>query len=108
MVNSLANSRCASLAPGLVLTVSINLSISALLFMEKTLSNLGISASSLFNQYWKNSYALVICGSNQIEPPAVLPNLLPSALAKSGTVSAWAAPPSTLRIRSSPATIFPH
>ncbi|CAB4833267.1 unannotated protein [freshwater metagenome] len=46
--------------------------------------------------------------SSQTLPPAVLPNLVPSALASNGTVNACPLPPSTRRIRSSPATIFPH
>ncbi|CAB4612932.1 unannotated protein [freshwater metagenome] len=41
-------------------------------------------------------------------PLAVLPNLLPSDLTNNGTVKACAEPPSTFRIKSRPATIFPH
>ncbi len=66
------------------------------------------SLSSEFSQYWKKAYGDVISGSSQTLPPAVFPNLVPSALVRSGTVKACPLPPSTRRIKSRPATIFPH
>ena len=51
-------------------------------------------SSSVWTQNWRNWYGLVGRGRARRAPPAVLPNLAPSALVSSGQVRPWAAPPS--------------
>ena len=67
------------------------------------------SASPTFTKYWYQAYGEVSAGSSQMFPPPVdLPNLRPSASVTSGAVIAWAAPPSTCRMRSTPPMMLPH
>src|SRR6185437_5479687 len=53
------------------------------------------SASAVLTKFWYQAYGLVICGSSHKPPPPVdLPNLVPSEVVTSGTVSACTEAPS--------------
>jgi len=66
------------------------------------------SASSVFNQNWKNWYGLSMSGASHTAPPSDFPNFVPSDLVISGVVRTCTPVPSAFLIRSTPAIRLPH